>query len=133
MGPTPLKEAIASWVWVSPYQWKKNDTLIQGANQATLKISNLQLEDAGFYTCTITDTSTPTASITSDSATLVVKTNLGFDVNNDGDVDVRDMANLTRSLGKTLSDPDWSTHVSADLNEDGQVNDEDIVVLLSKI
>ncbi|HBZ67805.1 MAG TPA: hypothetical protein DEO70_13305 [Bacteroidales bacterium] len=49
------------------YQWKKNTTDIPGAHSNTLTLNNIQLSDAGSYTCLVTNlcgaVETPVASI----------------------------------------------------------------------
>lgn len=51
------------------YQWKKNDTAIAGATNATLTLTNLQGSNAGDYTATVTNAG---GSTTSMPATLIV-------------------------------------------------------------
>ncbi|PKP17982.1 MAG: hypothetical protein CVU06_12620, partial [Bacteroidetes bacterium HGW-Bacteroidetes-22] len=49
------------------YQWKKNTTDIPGAHSNTLTLNNIQLSDAGSYTCLVTNlcgaVETPVASV----------------------------------------------------------------------
>jgi len=56
---------------ISPttYQWRKNGINIPGATSATLTLNNVTANDAGIYTCVITNTC---GSIISDPATLSV-------------------------------------------------------------
>jgi hypothetical protein len=54
------------------YQWKKGVTDV-GTDSASYTITNAQLTDSGSYTCTVTDSDTPTpASVTSDAAVVDV-------------------------------------------------------------
>jgi len=53
------------------YQWKHNGINIQDANDTFLNLTNLELSDAGKYSCTITDSS---SSLTSDEAVLSIGT-----------------------------------------------------------
>jgi pectate lyase/pectin methylesterase-like acyl-CoA thioesterase len=51
------------------YQWQKNGTAIQGANAATLTLTNVQLTDAGTFTVAVSNSQ---GSVTSNPATLQV-------------------------------------------------------------
>ncbi len=64
--------ATANGVAPLHYQWKRGATNV-GTDSASLTISNAQLSDAGSYTCTVTDSDSPTpGEITSNAATLNV-------------------------------------------------------------
>jgi hypothetical protein len=51
------------------------------------------------------------------------------DFNGDNKVSVGDLAILARHYGKSSADPDWDEHKFADLNNDGIVDIEDLVII----
>lgn len=110
------------------YQWEKDGIEIPGAILNTLSFESTQTEDSGAYTCTVTDASDYKA--TSSAATLAVKAMKSRDLNDDTLVDVRDMAWLTRALGKSSLNPHWEDDQIADLNWDNRVDDADIALFM---
>lgn len=68
--PYKVSVTVRNPVGTVQYQWYKNNTLIPGATASTLSIPNAIYDDAGLYTCRITD-ETP-ASTTTTAAKLTV-------------------------------------------------------------
>src|SRR5262249_39009982 len=69
VGDTASFSVIAQGVPPPSYQWFKDGAPIAGANAATLTLTNVQLNSAGSYSVTVTNTS---GSVTSNPATLTV-------------------------------------------------------------
>jgi hypothetical protein len=62
-----------------------------------------------------------------------VNRSISGDFNNDNQVSIGDMAMAVQAYGKSSSDEDWSTMKRFDLNEDGVVDIQDLVIIATKI
>jgi hypothetical protein len=62
-----------------------------------------------------------------------VNTSVGGDYNNDNEISVGDLALAVQAYGKSSSDPDWSSSKVFDLNHDGTVDIQDLVILATRI
>ena len=51
------------------------------------------------------------------------------DFNSDGRVSVGDLANMAKAYGKTKDSPDWNQFKAYDMNKDGVIDIEDLVIL----
>lgn len=69
VGATVQFTVIASGSPAPTFQWRKNGAAISGATTTTLSLPNVQLSDAGSYTCVATNSA---GSATSNAATLTV-------------------------------------------------------------
>jgi len=91
------------------YQWRKDDVDIPGATTPILTIGSAAEGDAGAYTCWIANAC---GDVTTESAMLTV-TNPDFD--DDGDVDVDDLAALVGSMnGPNIAPGQPETDLDAD-------------------
>jgi hyaluronate lyase len=55
------------------------------------------------------------------------------DVNGDERISIGDLGMIAAAYGKTSADPDWDDHKFADLNNDGVIDIEDLVIIASLI
>ena len=76
-GQTALFNVLATGLSPLSYQWKKDGQPVEGATSRLLRITNASGNDAGKYTCTITNAD---GSITSSEATLTVTGETGTSV-----------------------------------------------------
>ena len=60
---------VATGTPAPAYQWYQNGVAINGANSASLTLTNVQMTDAGDYTVTVSNS---VGSVTSNKATLTV-------------------------------------------------------------
>ncbi len=56
------------------YQWSRNGTAVSGATSATYSLTAASTDSGAKFKCTVTDSASPAASVTSSEATLTVTT-----------------------------------------------------------
>ncbi len=109
------------------YQWRKNGVPISGANMPLCVIPSCCQADAGVYDVVVT---TGTCEAISDPATLSVRARA--DLNNDGDVDCRDLAMFIGDWTGPGTPP-APCAILGDLDCDGDVNFDDLSAFVAAL
>ena len=102
------------------YQWRKNNTIIDGATNPTFSITNVELLDSGFYDCLINNTAFTALELTKNAIRLRVST---ADSDNDGVTDTLDTCPNTPT-GESV-DNNGCSQSQLDDDNDGVTNNND--------
>ncbi len=124
---TPVTFSVQASGIRMQYQWYKNNAVLPGATAPVFNIASAQSADAGSYHCVVTN---DCGSNTSLAATLTVSAGGGgcdADLNEDGMIDLLDLALLLVSYGDTGGVP----FDDGDLDGDGDVDLLDLSALLT--
>jgi len=106
------------------YQWRKDGVEIPDATGSVYWIESVTIADAGNYDVVVTNACD---AVTSDPATLTVRTPCHGDLNSDCEVNLADLAQLLAHYGTTSG----AEYEDGDLDGDGDVDLADLAGLLA--